>query len=104
MVGDDQDWRYDRAVARVDKAVEAVLADFATAYVGRPVRRRDVRPPRPLPGIVWTIDEALIVEFVYRKGERDQVLVHDVAVLDALRKRLRTRHVEVAYAETTWDG
>ena len=104
MVADEQHWRYDRAVARVEDVVEAVLADFATSYVGRPVRRRDVRPPRPLPGIVWTIDEGLIVEFVYRKGARDQLLVHDVGVLDALKKRLRTRHVEVAYAETTWDG
>ena len=102
-MGEDRDWRYERAVARVEGAVEAVLADFATSYVGRPVRRRDIRPPRPLPGVAWSIDDDLVVELIHRRDAPDQVLVHDVALLDALKKRLRTRHVDIAYAETTWE-
>ena len=103
-MADDREWAFERAVARVEAPVEEVLADYATSYVGRPVRRRDVRPPRPLPGVVWTIDEEVVVELVHRKGGPDQLLVHDVALVELLKRRLRTRHLEIRYAETTWDG
>ena len=99
-----RDWRFRRAVARVEPVVEEVVADYATSYVGRPVQRQDVVPPRPVPGVTWSIDGALVVEFVYRPKGRDQLLVHDIALLEVLRKRLRTRHVAIAYAETTWDA
>ena len=103
-VSDDLDWRFRRAVARVEPVVEEVVAEHAVSYVGRPVRRRDIPPPHPLPGIAWSIDGELVVEFVYRASQPDQLLVHDIALLDVLRKRLRTRHVEVAHVTTTWDG
>jgi hypothetical protein len=103
-VTDDRDWRFRRAVARVEGVVEEVVADHAVSYVGRPVQRRDILPPRPLPGIAWSIDGELVVEFVHRVGDRDQLLVHDVALLNALKKRIRTRHVDVAHVTTTWDG
>ena len=99
----DRDWRYRRAVARVEGVVERVVADFAVSYVGRPVERREVRPPRPLPGIAWSIDGELVVEFVHHESDRDQLLVHDIALLDVLKKELRTRHVDVAHVATTWD-
>ena len=70
-VTDDRDWRYRRAVARVEGVVEEVVADFAVSYVGRPVQRRDILPPRPLPGVAWSIDGDLVVEFVHRdSGQR----------------------------------
>jgi hypothetical protein len=102
-VAEDGDWRYRRAVARVEHAVDEVLAEFAVSYVGRAVQRREILPPRPLPGVAWSIDGDLVVEYLYRESERDRILVHDIALLDVLKKRLRTRHVEIAYAETTWD-
>ena len=83
--------------------MEDVVADHATSYVGRPVRRHDVAPPHPMPGVTWAIDGEVVVEFVYRGSGRDELLVHDVALLEVLRKRLRTGHVEVSYAETTWE-
>jgi hypothetical protein len=94
-------WTFQRAVARVEAAVEEVVAEFATSYVGRPVQRRDILPPRPRPGIAWSIDGELVVEFVHRRSGRDQLLVHDIALLDGLRRRIRTRHVEVAHVSTT---
>jgi len=100
---DEAVWRYERAVARVEATVDQVVADHATVYVGRPAERHVVRPPRPLPGLTWSIDKELVVEFVHRPEARDQRFVHDVAILRALKKRIRSRHVDIVYAETTWD-
>jgi hypothetical protein len=100
---DSADWEFERAVARVEPTVETVLAEFATFHVGRAVRRLDIRPPRPLPGISWSIDGELVVELVHRSAGRDQLFVHELSLLDVLRKRLRTRHVEIRYAGTSWD-
>jgi hypothetical protein len=102
-VADDGTWQFDRAVARVEATVEAVLADLATSHVGRPVRRRDIRPPRPLPGIEWSIDGDLVVQFVHRAAGKDELLVHDVSLLADLRKRLRSGHIEIRHVSTVWD-
>ena len=98
-----RDWRFQRAVARVEAGVEKIVADFATSYVGRAVHRRDVLPPRPRPGVAWSIDGGLIVEFVHRDSMADQLLVYDVALLDTLKRRFRTRHVEVSHVAPTSD-
>jgi hypothetical protein len=97
-------WRFERAVARVEATVEEIVADFATTYVGRPVQRHDVRPPRPLPGITWVIDGEVVVEFLHRESDPDQLLVHEIALFDILKRRFRTRHVEVAYVSAAWDS
>jgi len=94
---DARDWRFQRAVARVEAGVEEIVADFATSCVGRAVRRQAVLPPRPVPGISWWIDGVIVVEFVHREFVADQLFVHDVALLDELRRRFRTRHVDVTY-------
>ena len=96
----DRDWLFERALARVDGTVEELLADYATSYVGRPVQRRVVPPPRP--GVAWSIDGEIVVEFVHHEAGADQVLVHDIALLEDLRKRLRTRHIDVAHVASTW--
>ena len=100
----ERGWRFERAVARVEATIDQVVAEHATSYVGRPVQRHTVSPPRPLPGITWSIDGELAVEFVHRASGPDRVVVHDLSLLDTLKKRLRSRHVEVSYAETTWDA
>jgi hypothetical protein len=102
-MADRRDWLFARAVARVEAIVEQILADYATSYVGRPVTRHDIRPPRPLPGIVWSIDGDRVVEFVHRDTAADQLFVHDIALLETLKRRFRTRHIHVSYVDTTWD-
>jgi len=103
-MADRREWLFERAVARVEAVVEPILADFATCYVGRPVRRSTIHPPRALPGIAWSIDGDLVVEFVHQASDRDDVFVHEVALFDALKRRLRTRHLRVSYVNTTWDA
>ena len=89
-MADDRDWRYQRAVARVEVAVEEIVAELTRpSYEGRPVQRREILPPRPLPGIVWSIDGELVVEFVYRDSVPDQLLVHDIALLHTLKRRFQ---------------
>jgi hypothetical protein len=102
-MSDHDDWVFERAVARVEAVVDEVVADYATSYVGRAVQRRDVLPPRPLPGITWSIDGDLVVEFVHRESGPDQLFVHEIALLDIVKRRLRTRHLQIEYATTTWD-
>jgi hypothetical protein len=101
--GDRREWRYRRSAARIEPVVEEVLADYATSYVGRRVTRHEVAPPRPMPGITWSVGGELAVEFVHRMKGRDLLLVHDIALLEVLKKRLRTRHVTITYVETSWD-
>ena len=93
-------WHFDRAVARVQPA-DAIVADFATSIVGRPVRRRDVAPFTDAlqpPGVTWTVDGDVVLELlVGERGRPSRMLVHDVALLRPIRKRFRTRHVVVEY-------
>jgi hypothetical protein len=41
-----------------------------------------------------------VVEFIHRSDARDQVFVHDVAILFSVKKRLRSRHVDVIHAQS----
>jgi hypothetical protein len=102
-MADDRDWRFERAVARVESTVDEIVAEFATSYVGRAVRRHDIRPPTPLPGIAWSIDGVTLVQFVHRQSGPDQLFVYDIALLDEVKRRFRTRHIDVAYVTTTWE-
>jgi hypothetical protein len=92
-------WRFRRVVARVD-AVDAVIAEFATSYCGRPFRRRDVGPLESavdLPGVTWTVEGEVIVELLYADRGPSRLLVHEIALVRPLRKLLRSRHLTVEY-------
>jgi hypothetical protein len=87
-------WRFDRALARVERAVDELLAEYAASYVLRPVHRHaDV-----VRGVVtWSIDKETVVEFFHVQHGHDRLVVHDVALLGPLRKRVRSRHVDVEH-------
>jgi hypothetical protein len=89
-------WRFTRSVARV-QPVDAVLADYATNVCGLPVRRRENPPPRP--GVTWSIDDAVMVEFVHAEEGPGRLLVHELSLLAPLRKKLRSRHLMIEYVE-----
>ena len=95
-------WRYERAVARVE-VVDDILAEYATWYCGRPIRRREVLPMASaveLPGVTWSIEGEVMVEFLYDDSGPSRVVVHELALLDVVKKRLRSRHVSVEYVGT----
>jgi hypothetical protein len=92
-------WRFDRAIARLEP-VDALLADYATAYCGRPVRRRDVGPMESaveLPGVTWSIEGDVMVEFLHNDEGPGRLIVHEFALLAVIKKQLRSRHVSIEY-------
>jgi len=86
-------WRFSRALARVGPVVEEVLAEYASAYWGRPFRRHDDGAR-----VRWLIEREAVVELAWSGQGPATLLVHDIALLRPLRRRLRTRHVRVEYA------
>jgi len=88
-------WRLRRSLARVE-AVDQVLADYAASWVGLPVRRRDLPWPQH-PSVTWSIDNEVMVELLHHDSGPDRLLVHEVALLQPLRKRLRSRHTKIDY-------
>jgi hypothetical protein len=94
------DWRFARAVARV-APVEHILAEYATAVCGLPVRRRETHDPGlglVLGRVTWSIDDEVMVELVPSAEGPHLLRVHDLSLLGPIRKALRTRHVRVEYA------
>jgi hypothetical protein len=71
-----------------------MLADYATTYCLRPVRRVDESEV-----IRWSIEDEVMVELVHGAAGREQVLVHEIGLLATLRKQLRSRRVSVEYVE-----
>ena len=92
-------WRFSRRVARV-AVVDAILADYATSYCGRPLRRREIAPLESaveVPGVTWSIEEDVMVEYVHTDDGPGRLIVHEVALLAVIKKQLRSRHVTIEY-------
>jgi hypothetical protein len=89
------DWRFARAVARV-QPVEGILAEYATAVCGLPVRRTETHGAHP--GVTWSIDGTVMVELVAEASGPDRLLVHELSLLGPVRKALRTRHLRIEHA------
>ena len=83
------------------KGVDDVVAEYATAYWGRPYRRREIQPfgsAIDLPGAVWCIEGETVVELHSQTTDGvARLLVHDVGLLAPLRRILRTRHVRIEH-------
>ena len=97
-------WRFRRAVERVS-VVDEVLADYATSWCRRPLRRREVLPLTSaveLPGVVWSIDGDVMVEYLVADRGPSRLVVREIALLRILEKRLRSRHVVIEYR--SWPG
>jgi len=92
-------WRFARATARV-RAVDAVLAEYATSFCGRPVRRVEAAPLQSavqVPGISWSIDGDVMVEFLYEDTGPSRLIIREIALRKPLRKQLRSKHVTIEH-------
>jgi len=85
--------QFQRAVARVAPVVEEVLGDFAATYALAAIQRRDAAPI-----VVWSIDNAPIVEFEYHESGASDIRVYDISLVALLRKRLRSKRVHIEHA------
>jgi len=95
------EWHVERARARIEPTVETVLADHATAYWGRPVRRHELAagPDSLDRRVVWTIDNETVLELHVAERGPATLRVHDVSLFSPLRRALRTRHVRLLLAD-----
>lgn len=89
-------WRFQRALARVEATVEAVVAEHATSYWHRPVRRQDTPA-----SVMWRIDGEAVVEFRFSDDGPSALVVYELSLVDLLKRRVRTRHVVVREASGT---
>ena len=97
-------WLFDRALDRV-RVIDSIVAEYATSVCGRPARRRDHPPGRADEGgidtddarVAWSIDGDVLVEFRPSPRGRGVVSIHEIGLLEPLRKQLRSRHLVVEY-------
>jgi len=86
-------WRDRHRLARVEPAIERLIAEHATSYWGMPYRRSEETDR-----VVWTIDhEPIVVLRIPARGPFTAI-VYEFSLFEPLRKTLRTRHVEFRYA------
>ena len=92
-------WLFERAVDRV-RVVDSIVAEYASAICGRPARRRDHPPDGSdgqVVGVTWSIDGDVLVTFSPSPRGRSVVTVHEIGLLEPVRKELRSRHLRVEY-------
>lgn len=83
--------------------LDSILADYATSYCGLAVRRREVAPLQSaveVPGVTWTIDGEVMVEFLPGERGPGRLIVREIALMSSVKKQLRSRHVRVEYRPT----
>ena len=93
-------WPMRHLVARVEPDVDAVLAEHATSYWGRPLARRVVEPSdrKPAHQLLWTIDGEPVAELLLAERGPVTLVVHDFSVFTELRTAIRSRRVHVRLA------
>ena len=93
-------WRCQRALARIDRQVDGIVAEHATSYWQRGAARHEDWPSADgSEGRVrWTIGNEVVLELRVAARGAAELIVHDFSLIDPLRRTLRTRHVRIRYA------
>jgi hypothetical protein len=94
-------WRLQRSWSRIEHIVDGVLAEHATTYWMRPVRRLEITSTEGGHGFVWTIDGEHVLEFRVAERGPASLVVHDFSLFEPLRRSLRTRHVRIRLATSS---
>lgn len=87
-------------VARIEPAIDAVLAEHATSYWGGPLARHVVEPSSRCPTLrlLWTIESEPVAELLVAERRPVTLVVHDFSVFTPLRASIRSRHIHVRFA------
>jgi hypothetical protein len=93
-------WRCQRALARIEPQVDALVAAHATSFWHRGARRYEVWPALDQPDgrVRWAIDGTLVLELRVAARGAAELVVHDFSLIDPLRRAVRTRHVRIRHA------
>jgi hypothetical protein len=92
-------WCFERSLARVEPAIESILAEHASTYWCRGLRRHEIeRAGTEDVRLMWTIDGEPVLEFLFELGRASTLVVHDFGVYPPLRKAIRSRHVRIRFA------
>jgi hypothetical protein len=77
-------------------AVDDLVAGYASEWCMRAYQRRDVEVDGGA-GVRWSIEGDALVDLEFPAHGPARLLVRDVTLVRPLRRRLRTRHVVIAY-------
>jgi hypothetical protein len=93
-------WRCQRALARIERQVDTIVAEHATSFWLRGARRHEAWPGRDQSEgrVRWTIDNELVLELRVAERGPSELVVHDFSLIDPLQRVVRTRHVRIRYA------
>jgi hypothetical protein len=80
-------------LARIDRQVDAIVAEHASSYWRRGAARHE-----DWPSVGWTIDNEVVLELRVAERGPAELVVHDFSLVDPIRRALRTRHVNIRYA------
>ena len=89
-------WRIARMRDALEPRIEAVLAEQATTYWNRPLRRAEVQGGEPMI-VRWSIDGDLVAVLEIGGAGPAQLRVHDVGALEPLRRSLRGQRVVIVH-------
>jgi hypothetical protein len=89
-------WRFDRVLRVVEPIVDELLATYVSSFSLRPVRA-SAHAGEGCLGRRWSVDGDVLIELVFDGRVPAELVVHDVALMRPLRKRLRTRRIRIEH-------
>jgi hypothetical protein len=86
-------------VRNVEAAMDEILAEYATTFCLRPVRRHEVRSDDDSDrgSVMWSIEQQTMVELVHTQTGPDLIRVHEIGLVRQLKNQLRSGRVKVEY-------
>jgi hypothetical protein len=81
------------AIAKVEAAIDGIVADYVTTYALLPVQRRELEDG----AVTWSSDKEVLVELSSGDRQPARVVVREIGLLQPLKKQLRSRRVTIEY-------
>jgi hypothetical protein len=81
------------AIAKVEAAIDGIVAEYVTTYALLPVQRRELEDG----AVTWSSDKEVLVELSSGDRQPARVVVREIGLLQPLKKQLRSRRVTIEY-------